>query len=336
MGADGQAICAWSPLSLSRWCSATEGLLESPDRTELQRRLWDALFEPLHAHLTEGSQLIVVPPPDGCLVPYGLFRDARGRFAVDRFALSLAPSLATLRTLGDRGPWLRPRPRRAFILGDPTRGGDGADALPAARAEALAVRARLLRAGMPESAITLRLGGAADLEAYRSEAAHCDLVHLACHAEIVATTSGHTWTMRLAGSAQGHLHASEVPDVPLDDALVVLSACSSGQGRASADGVIGLGRAFIRAGARAVVVSLWPVGDEVAAALFEHFYTVLFEEPGSHDAAQALTEATRRTRDDLKQQRIKDESGPLPPNAAGWAPFVIVGDAQAVRFRSTD
>ena len=123
-----------------------------------------------------------------------------------------------------------------------------------------------------------------------------------------------------------------MPDVPLADALVVLSACSSGQGRATADGVIGLGRAFLQAGARAVVMSLWAVSDEVAAVFFRHFYAALLDESGANDAAQALGAAARLTRDDLKLQRIAGEAGPLPPDTVNWAPFVVVGDAQAVRF----
>jgi hypothetical protein len=94
ISSDGKSHAVWSPLSLPRWQSAAAGLLESPDHSELQRRLWEALFEPLQGHLLDASHVVVMPPPGGALVPYGLLRDANGRFAVDLLARAIVGGAA--------------------------------------------------------------------------------------------------------------------------------------------------------------------------------------------------------------------------------------------------
>jgi len=54
--------------------------------------------------------------------------------------------------------------------------------------------------------------------------------------------------------------------------LVVLSCCHSGRGDVKADGVIGMIRAFMAAGARAVVASLWAIADDATMVFMEKFY----------------------------------------------------------------
>jgi len=56
-----------------------------------------------------------------------------------------------------------------------------------------------------------------------------------------------------AGSGDGLLMATEVGEVPLRDAVVFLSACETGGGTPTVDGVLGLSRAFLKAGARAAM-----------------------------------------------------------------------------------
>lgn len=60
----------------------------------------------------------------------------------------------------------------------------------------------------------------------------------------------------------GFLEVGEIAELDLDSNLVVLSACQTGHGQLlSGEGIVGLSWAFLRAGARSVVVSLWNVGD---------------------------------------------------------------------------
>jgi CHAT domain-containing protein len=83
------------------------------------------------------------------------------------------------------------------------------------------------------------------------------------------------------------LTANEILDLKLNAELVVLSACDTGRGRITGDGVIGLSRSLISAGVPSVIVSLWSVPDASTASLMTEFYRNLQQKL---DKAQALPE----------------------------------------------
>lgn len=125
----------------------------------------------------------------------------------------------------------------------------------------------------------------------------------------------------------GLLTMDEVLSLKLDADWVVLSACNTAAGEgAGAEAVSGLGRAFFYAGARALLVSNWPV-ETVAARLL---MTGMFRLQGA-DPALGKAEALRRSmlslmdgpgaRDSASQRTLYTYAHPL-----FWAPFVIVGD----------
>ena len=83
----------------------------------------------------------------------------------------------------------------------------------------------------------------------------------------------------------GILKAQEIGDLDLRGAdLVVLSACNTGQGEITGEGVFGLQRAFKMAGAQTIVMSLTPVDDQTTMAMMNKFYTNLFSGQSKHDA----------------------------------------------------
>jgi CHAT domain-containing protein len=76
--------------------------------------------------------------------------------------------------------------------------------------------------------------------------------------------------------------------------LVVLSACASGLGVASASDFLGLGRAWLAAGARGTVTALWNIENSATQALMLDFYRRLSDDNGGfRNAAQALRGAQR-------------------------------------------
>ena len=89
------------------------------------------------------------------------------------------------------------------------------------------------------------------------------------------------------------LHLGEIYNLRLNADLVVLSACDPGRGRiARGEGIIGLTRGFLYAGAQSLLVSLWPVSDASSSGLAVDFYA---ERLGGRPKAQALREAKLRT-----------------------------------------
>jgi CHAT domain-containing protein len=99
---------------------------------------------------------------------------------------------------------------------------------------------------------------------------------------------------------------------------VVLSACDTGMGELQdGEGVLGLQRAFRVAGARTVIMSLWPVDDDSTRQLMRNLYTERFRRRQS--TAQAMQKATLRT---LRQMRAQGRS----THPFYWAGFVANGD----------
>ena len=92
--------------------------------------------------------------------------------------------------------------------------------------------------------------------------------------------------------------------------LVVLSGCSTGTGKLSGEGIVGLARAVIYAGAPSVIVSQWDVSDRSTAWLMDRFYAALTT---GQDKAAALRSAQLAT---LARH----------PHPALWAPFVLIGE----------
>jgi CHAT domain-containing protein/Tfp pilus assembly protein PilF len=114
------------------------------------------------------------------------------------------------------------------------------------------------------------------------------------------------------GKEDGFLTLSEINELKLNADLVTLSACKTGLGqRVAGEGVIGLSRAFINAGARAVLVSLWEVADDSTALFMKEFYRLISL---GEEKAGALAKAKQR----LRQMGYK--------NPYFWAPFILIGD----------
>ncbi|MDD3643794.1 MAG: CHAT domain-containing protein, partial [Candidatus Krumholzibacteria bacterium] len=117
--------------------------------------------------------------------------------------------------------------------------------------------------------------------------------------------------------------------------LVALSACESGLGmRIAGEGYIGFSNAFLQAGARSLVVSLWQVQDRATSMLMQRFYENCYgrggsDGPGSNkpmDKAQALREAK------IWLMNYVEEDGSRPfAHPYFWSAFVLMGDRGYLR-----
>jgi CHAT domain-containing protein len=152
---------------------------------------------------------------------------------------------------------------------------------------------------------------ARDISKYR-------IVHVATHGLLNAERPQFTGlVLSLVGNKNedGFLRTDEVFNLKLGSPLVMLSACETGLGKEKrGEGVMGLTRAFIYAGAPTVGVSLWSVADKSTADLMTDFYKRLL-------ASQSASPATAMREAQLAMITGKKYSAPFY-----WAPFVLVGD----------
>jgi CHAT domain-containing protein len=115
-------------------------------------------------------------------------------------------------------------------------------------------------------------------------------------------------------SVNGYLRLNDIFNLSLNADLVVLSACETGLGKeVKGEGLIGLTRGFMYAGASRLVVSLWSVDDEATAELMSRFYTKMSQENISPQVA-------------LRQAQLEIQQIPKWSHPFFWAGFVIQGE----------
>ncbi len=163
---------------------------------------------------------------------------------------------------------------------------------------------------------------ATDISKYR-------VVHVATHGLLNAERPQFTGlVLSLVGnkSEDGFLRTDEVFNLKLGAPLVMLSACETGLGKEKrGEGVMGLTRAFMYAGAPTVGVSLWSVADKSTADLMTDFYKRwLGAGPGSATAASSASGLSPSAA--LRDAQIAMITGQKYSAPFYWAPFVLVGD----------
>ena len=104
------------------------------------------------------------------------------------------------------------------------------------------------------------------------------LIHIAAHGNKrtgeIALSPNPGWTSKFPQRKDYILKMSDVQAANLRARLVVLSCCHSGRGRIlKGEGVVGIARAFLAAGARSVLVTLWAIDDEATMVLRQFFST---------------------------------------------------------------
>ncbi len=188
--------------------------------------------------------------------------------------------------------------------------------LPGTRVEATQI-AQITRqsGGMADTWLDLNANEAnvqtKDLKNYR-------VLHLATHGLLNPKRPQFTGVvLSLVGnqSGDGFLATKEVFNLKLGAPLVMLSACETGLGAETrGEGVIGLTRAFMYAGAPVVGVSLWSVSDNSTAQLMTDFYQRLL-------TGQGMSPSTAMRAAQQNMIAAKKYSAPFY-----WAPFVLVGE----------
>jgi CHAT domain-containing protein len=294
----------------------------------LDRDLGTRLLDPVVAELAPGVRRLVIIP-DGPLhrLPFDALRLADGRLAVERFAITMAPSAGVLQELWRRAAAAPATGPTAHILalGDPrfavTR--PARDAAGQAFIEAFAAAGGLPRlpgsarearlVGRYADSAEVRLGDSAS-EAYleRARLDRFAVIHLATHAIVDDRSVARTAIALTPGpNDDGFVAPAELAALPLHADLVVLSACRTAAGvLVAGEGIQGLTAPLLQAGARSVVATRWRIGDRAALGIVQPFYDALAAGLPVGDALQAAKLAALR------------RGAP----ARAWVTFTAVGD----------
>jgi CHAT domain-containing protein/lipopolysaccharide biosynthesis regulator YciM len=261
---------------------------------DILKELYQLLIQPI-SHLLPISPdipVIFIPQDFLFLLPFPSLQDAEGKFLIEKHTIITAPSIQILELTQKRSIEAPETSPEALVVGNPkmptiplTEPPVELKDLAWAKTEANAI-AHLLN--------TQPITGATATKAYiTQQMLKARLIHLATHGLLDDIQQlGIPGVIALAPSDEdnGFLTAGEIYDMKLNAELVVLSACNTGQGKITGDGVVGLSRCLIAAGVKRVIVSLWSIDDLSTALLMVTFYQI-FQQGVS--AAIALNEAQR-------------------------------------------
>ncbi len=293
-----------------------------PRFQETAAALYSTLLGPAAPSLTGKTRLLIAPDGPLYLLPFeALLTASRGRSYADlpyllrRFAISYIPSASVLADL--RKNRFTGNSEKSFLaFADPSYGGTamaaqrgpagsggGLAPLPASGEEVERIAALYPGKSM------LYLGSAATKKNVVQSLylRTTPRVHFALHGTVDAVRP------ELSGLelADGRLQVFDIFNLKLNADLLTLSACQTAMGReVRGEGMIGLTRAFLYAGARSIVVSLWPVADRSTSDLMYDTYRNL---------GAGKVEA-------LRQAKLAMASSKRYAEPYYWAPFILSGD----------
>ncbi len=260
----------------------------NPELEPESRRLYDLLIAPLQDRLAAGRVLVIAPDEITYGIPFAALRNSSGRFLIDETAIAIAPAGAAL--TGDRQTLI---PKRSYvtIVGDPafsTKLFPSLNRLPAAHYDARSVASMF-------GHTTALIGDDATLRAVKSAAVDCDVLHVAAHAFSSARDASLSLiALTPEPGNEGLLYLGDIVSLSLvSRPLVVLAACQTGSFGGGTGSMRSLANAFLAAGSRAVLATLWNVDDDRTSELTTRFYRSL---ASGANLPEALREAQMQAR----------------------------------------
>lgn len=279
------------------------------------QKLHELLIQPIADLLpTDPSDRVIFIPHDSLfLVPFAALQQPNGRYLIQQHTIVTAPSIQLLELTRAASTDLAQgnnsiQAGEVLIVGNPLMpvvGGERLSSLVGAEQEAIAL-GELLN-------VSPVIGEAATKSTVVEKMLASRIIHLATHGSFDSENPLNGWlALTPEGTDNGLLTVDEIFGLNLNTELVVLSACDTGRGKITGDGVVGLSRAFVSAGTPSILVSLWQVPDNSTAVLMQEFYHQLQK---GEDKAQALRQAMLTTMKTF-------------PNPVDWAAFTLMGEAE--------
>jgi CHAT domain-containing protein/Tfp pilus assembly protein PilF len=268
---------------------------------EQAQQLYSLLIKPVEPYFKGKSFLGIVPHGHLHYISFSSLRDDQG-YLVEKYPLFYSPS-ASVMQFTFKEVAKRDRDIKVLAIGNPDLGDFNYD-LPLAEMESNAIKWDFpkvdifTRENATESLLQERIG-------------EYQIIHIASHGEFDPINPLFS-SLKLARTAtdDGNFEMNEVFGLEINADIVTLSACQTGLGDiVGGDELVGLNRAFIYAGTRSILSSLWRVSDISTAVLIKHFY----RNYKSGNKAESLRKA---------QLLVKR----LYPHPSYWSGFSLTGD----------
>lgn len=263
--------------------------------------LHDAIIGPIK-DLCQDDDLIIVPEGPLCLAPLSALSES--------IRISTVPSLTSLKLIIDSSKNCD-SVKEVLLVGDPCVQDVGSlrlSPLPYAKKEVEMIGGILK--------VRPLTGKEATKDEVLKRIKSAALVHIAGHGlketgEIALSPNPGCEAKAGPKEKDFILKMSDLQGVRLQAKLVVLSSCHSGRGDLVSEGVVGIARAFLAAGARCVLVSLWAIEDEATLEFMKSFYQHLLN---GRSASASLQQAMKCLRESERFQLARH-----------WAPFQLIG-----------
>ncbi|MBX9685338.1 MAG: CHAT domain-containing protein [Candidatus Obscuribacterales bacterium] len=290
-------------------------------RQDLLREMYDLLAKPLEPYLPkdENSLVTIVPHGPMFMIPFAALIDENKKFFVEKHTLSYQPAIGVMRATQKLEQAAAAQADKLLAFGNPiTKAIEFLGTLPYSEKEVQNIAALF---GEPNAVV--KIGQDANKQAFSELAPQFAEIHLATHG-LVDEEHPMQSSLILAPtkSDDGLLTVKDILAMKeLKAKLVVLSACQTGRGKITGDGVVGLSRAFIIAGTPAVLVSQWNVDDIITEFQMKSFYKGYLAKVGK---SKALRQAQLDT---IKfMEGAGYGIGNMRANPRYWSAFQLIGD----------
>ena len=257
---------------------------QPPERTPAD--VYKMIIAPVADYLDK-PEIIILPDRHLYKVPFAALEDESGKCLSESYRIRIVPSLTTLKLI-QNCPADYHSQSGVLIVGDPIVGDVLYKGKPQRVSRLPFVNNEAEMIGKLFGTQPL-LGKQATKQAVLQNIHSLSLIHFACHGnaekgEIVLAPP--PLTDRTPQEEDYLLTMEDISKVQLRAKLVVLSCCHSAKGQISAEGVVGIARAFLGSGARSVLVALWAIEDEATDHFMRRFYENLVRGESTSESLQ--------------------------------------------------
>ena len=285
----------------------------SPPLDDPFKQFYDAVIDPILDMLEpQDDELVIVPDGALCLTPWSA--------VFESIKIRIVPSLTSYQLILTVSEGHHKK-KGALLVGNPSLKElkKPLDNLPCAQEEV-----EMIASILKTTPLTGIHATKAEVMKRMSSVA---LIHIAAHGNErtgeIALSPNPGWSSKFPQRKDYILKMSDVHAANLRARLVVLSCCHSGRGRVlKGEGVVGIARAFLAAGARSVLVTLWAIDDEATMVFMKSFYQQLKE---GKSASAAVQQSMKFLRESEQFYEMKY-----------WAPFQLIGDDVKIEFEADD